>query len=132
MIATNLGVMMHFSTVFCSGMHDNSWRGYHITDVAIKPFGICGYSGVSYTHKKANLHVCESHRDASRTKCSRERHRERKAEEDKNQVGGSPSGSEVETRERRNSAENDSRIKHVWRWKRGEQTHCNLCIRFCF
>lgn len=105
MIATNLGVMMHFSAVFCCGMRDNSWRGYHITDVAIKPFGVCGYNGVSYTHEKANLHVCESHRDDSGTKCSRERHRERKAEEDKNQVGGSPGGSEVETRERGGTAQ---------------------------
>lgn len=48
--------------------------------------------------------VCESHRDDSRTKCSRESHSQEEAEE----VRGRPGGSEVETRERRKSVKNHS------------------------
>lgn len=58
-------------------------------DAAMKPFCIC---------------VCESHRDDSRTKCSRESHSQEEAEE----VRGRPGGSEVETRERRKSVKNHS------------------------
>lgn len=58
----------------------------------------------------------------------------RKAEEDENQVGGRPSGSAFEARDRgrRESVENGGTMKHKWPQKRGEQTHCNLCVLFCF
>lgn len=37
-----------------------------------------------------------------------------------------------DVRARRKSAENDSRMRHVERRHKGEQTHCNLCTCFAF
>lgn len=56
-------------------------------------------NSVNYRHEMENAHVCESHRDGSRTECSEENHREKEAEEDKKQVGGCPVGSELAMRE---------------------------------
>lgn len=77
-------------------------------------------NGVYSRRKMANLHACESHRDESRTK-------EKEAEEeDRKRVGGSPGGSDVETRQRRMSAGNDSSMRRAEGRQRGEQTHNDL------